>query len=139
MKYFKASDFDDYSKMAPRLLCALDSFRELTHAPVYLSPAPGAQWRMDGTTSQHNAQPQSRAVDIFPTCAPWDAFVAALSVPEIKGIGIYPHWRYKNLTYGMHLDVRSAIDKCIWWRNKDNEYTTIHSMKLLQGLINEVY
>ena len=138
MKYFKVSDFDNYEKMCPTLLRALDDFRELCNAPVYLSPAKGAQWRNDSTTSQHSAQPQSRACDIFPSCSPWYSFLAALQVPDIMGIGIYPSWRYKKFTYGMHLDVRETNDKVIWWRDKDNIYHTIHSIDMFKEVINEL-
>jgi len=141
MKYFKVQEFRDYTKMAPELLCALDEFRHKTKAPVYLSPAKGAQWRNDNTRSQHNinlsAQKQSRAIDVFPSVSLWYAFLAAIEVPSIKGIGIYPHWRYKNLTYGIHLDVRDTEDKVIWWESRDREYITIHSFEQLNTMIKE--
>lgn len=141
MQYFKISEFDDYSKMSPRLLCALDDFRHVLKSPVYLSPSPSAQWRDDGSTSLHNInkneQKQSSAIDIFPTCTMWYAFLAALQVPTIKGIGLYPHWTYGKLNYGMHLDIRSSLNPVIWWRNKDNEYQTIHSLDMFREVINE--
>ncbi len=139
MRYFKVSEFDDYSKMDAKLICALDEFRHLTRSPVFLSPAPGAQWRRDNTSSQHNinAHNQSRAIDLFPSCSLWYAFLTAMSVPEIIGVGIYPHWQFGTLNYGMHLDVREGVNKIVWWKNKDNIYKTIHSTSGFEVLLHE--
>ena len=144
MKYFKVSEFDDISKMSPRLLCALDDFRDVLGLPVYLSPVKGAQWRNDNSNSQHNinhSRRQSRAIDIFPKGDPWHCFMAALSIPNIKGIGLYPHWEYpsKHLTFGMHLDVRETPCRVIWWENIDKEYITIHSFNAVKEFIGELH
>ena len=140
MKYFRASEFDDVTKMSPRLLCALDDWRYLLQMPIYLSPTKGAQWRNDNTNSQHNINGagQSRAIDVFPATDMWNALICALRTPYIKGIGLYPHWNYKTFTYGMHIDVRPTPNPVIWWCDKDSIYHTIHNMKMLEVMLHEL-
>jgi hypothetical protein len=123
--------------MSPKLLYALDKFRELCGKPVYVSPAEGATWR-PLSSSYHSCLPernkQSWAIDVFPTCTPWEAFISALSVPEINGIGLYPLWRYKDLDFGMHIDIRNT-KRVIWVEKIHKQYDTIHSFSDLGGLI----
>ena len=120
--------------MSPKLLNALDNFRDLLERPIYVSPAPGATYRSDSSTSMHSF---GKAVDIFPKCDMFQAFTNVLQVPDIMGIGLYPHWRYGKLNWGMHIDVREAVDKVIWWQNKDKEYFTIYTMQGFQRCIDE--
>lgn len=138
MKYFVKSEFyGNYENIDPRLLVALDIYRELLQKPVYISPTEGAIVRQDNSNSQHNIlrYKQSRAIDIFPAGEPWDSFICALQIPEIKGIGLYPYWSYQTFKFGMHLDVRESRNKIIWWQNELKEYNTIHSLTQFQGVI----
>jgi hypothetical protein len=142
MIYFTPSEIKYYDRMSPKLLTALDMFRERCNAPVYVSPAEGATWRPrhKGSHSYHSCIPgrnkQSWAIDVFPTCDPWEAFLAATSVPEINGIGLYPHWQFNSLKFGMHLDIRHD-PRVVWWEPTDHVYRTIHSFKHLEQLIKE--
>ena len=142
MKYFTPSEIKYYEKMSPRLLCALDEFREKCNAPVYVSPVEEATWRpiKKGSLSYHSCIPgrnkQSWAIDIFPTCTPWVAFISALSVQNINGIGLYPHWNFGDLCYGMHIDVRTD-PRVIWWKGKDKIYRTIHTLENFSQCIGE--
>lgn len=137
MNHFTVREFNNYTKMDPKLVYALDKYRELLKAPVFLSPAPGAQWRDDDSQSYHNIRKygQSKACDIFPTANLWISFLTALQIPEIKGIGIYPYWHFNKLNYGMHLDVRDSSTKVIWWRDKEEEY---HSLWNTADIVNFV-
>ena len=131
MKYFKKSEIKHYDKMSPRLLSALDNFRGLLKRPIYVSPASGATWRNDNSNSMHNGHNgrngNSRAVDLFPDCDMFQAFINVLQIPEINGIGLYPHWNYNKLNWGMHIDIRKSNAKVIWWQNKHKEYFTIYT------------
>ena len=129
MRHFSVEEFDNYSNMSPEIVCALEKYRDKLKCPVFLSPAPGAQWREDNSKSYHNIKlyGQSKACDIFPSSNMWLAFITALQIPEINGIGLYPYWNFGKLNYGLHLDVREADSTVVWWRDKENEYHTIWS------------
>lgn len=141
MKYFKPSEFLHYEKLSPKLLFALDSFRSKLGRAVYVSPVEGAGYRNDNSNSYHccvsGRNKQSWAIDLFPDCDLWYSFTTILQIPEIKGIGIYPHWSYKHMSYGMHIDIRETPNKIIWYQNKDKEYITIHSMNQFRECLNE--
>lgn len=112
MQYFQPQEFQGwYDQLDPRLMRALDAFRELWGDPVNISPAPGAVGRSLGAqaTSRHNIDRYGtvQAVDVFPKgmATRKEAERAAVCAEQagFGGIGLYPHWRPAP---GLHLDVR---------------------------------
>lgn len=109
--YFSPDEFvrmnvNWYSRMSPRLLVLLDTFRHLT-GPCIISPHSHAIGRHEGT-SQHNINlhGEVRAVDVFPDMSA-DIWIKVAYQVGFTGIGIYPHWTYNGeQRCGMHLDVR---------------------------------
>jgi uncharacterized protein YcbK (DUF882 family) len=94
----------DPSKMDRSLLLALDQLREFCKCAIYVSSG----YRTSGSTadSQHKL---GRAVDVL--CPGMDLFSFYLAAERFgfQGIGIYPHWKWKNaMIGGLHLDMRTT-------------------------------
>lgn len=127
MRYFQPEEFGKWFGYCDyNLLQALDDFRELWGAPVYISTAEGAVGRQAGIhiRSYHNIDHWGmvKAVDVFPSSmgTPASANVALGYATRcgITGFGLYPHWQYKGRRHaGLHLDVREIPAR--WGAVKD--------------------
>lgn len=108
IKHFSAhspiDQWGDASKMDHTLLLQLDQLREHIKTAIYVSSG----FRLSGSTadSQHKL---GRAVDVL--CPGMDLFSFYLAAERFgfQGIGIYPHWKWKNVMIGgLHLDTRTT-------------------------------
>jgi hypothetical protein len=105
-KYFKESDFTDFSKMQEDTLIALVKFRIAIDTPIVItSSTAGAH----ASKSQH---PLGKAVDlVFPKYT--GKLFDLIKIAEkcgFTGIGIYPHWHYNGKQLGgLHLDTRLNV------------------------------
>lgn len=110
LKHFEPKEFGFWwPLMNPKLLYALDAFREKLGHPIMISPAHGALGRYMGKEegSQHNVTKwgQVNAVDVMPKGVYLDeAYLVAKNLNKFTGIGVYPDWLPLP---GLHLDVRS--------------------------------
>ncbi len=108
VRWFRPEEFGPHlDSMDPRVIYAADQLREALGAPLRVSPAPGATARFNGNSqSRHYAVGRkSDAVDLLvPRSMPLESvYRAALTVPSIGGIGLYPDW---SPTHGVHIDCR---------------------------------
>jgi hypothetical protein len=117
----------DLSKVDAELILELQQLRRTCSKPLTPSPDPGAWYRTSGsTTSQHYAVNRlSTAGDFFPNRG--DAFhvwLTALSLPKIKGLGIYANVNGLDGTRQLmlHIDIRKSIDTIMWLVTAQNKY-----------------
>jgi len=115
LRHFRPEEFREWwPLMDPRLLEALDEFRDRLRAPVMISPAQGALGRHLGAEhhSRHNVDRWGtvQAADIMLPRGPdlYDqhsamAVVGIATSCGFGGIGIYLGWEPYP---GMHLDIR---------------------------------
>ena len=109
LHYFKTEEFrGQKSKIDPRLLILLDTFRHVWGQPVAISAHPNAIGRDNGD-SYHNYVKHGEvyAIDVMPFGIEGyeDALRAAAAARMVgfTGIGFYPHWKPRP---GLHLDTR---------------------------------
>ncbi|MDR9419441.1 hypothetical protein [Gracilimonas sp.] len=153
LHYFDRSEFvrdeDWFTKMSPRLLILLDTFRHLT-GPCIISPNDDAIGRrtepIDGYYDAHNYVKwgEVKGIDVFPTLEPkgltdqfplegdddyyfMDAVVEEWVYQAEKinfgAIGIYPDWTLNGKKRpGAHLDVR---DGWTTWGRIGNDYVSL--------------
>lgn len=152
LHYFDRSEFireeDWFTKMSPRLLVLLDTFRHLTGMCI-ISPHKDAIGRRDDTDSQHNIEKwgEVRAVDVFPafkselyikityqlhesdtsrlTANDW---VETAKYIGFTGIGYYPNWTYNSEQRpGLHLDVRESAKpgEPVTWGRIGEQYVSL--------------
>src|SRR5690554_5791004 len=105
---FKPSEFPEgvLDKLDASIICKLDAFREVLKCAVNPSPVASGFIREGGSeTSRHYAVNRlSDAVDVFPSCDVFYAFVVAVQF-GFTGIGIYFDTYYKgNPRPMLHLD-----------------------------------
>ena len=120
--HFRPSEFYGYiSKISAAVILALDEYRKHLNCPIYISPA---NWGEHSSKSYHSARigrnPHAWAVDIYPDCSLAYAREVALKMPFWGAIGTYPYWQWpaRNLTGGLHLDIRHIVDhRVTWWRD----------------------
>ena len=122
--------------MDPRLLEALDEFRDRLRAPVMISPAEGALGRHLGVraASRHNIDRWGavQAADVMLPRGPdvrdqtQGGAVVDLAVEcGFGGIGVYPGWHPYP---GLHLDVRppKSDGSPYTWARIDGVYVAMH-------------
>ncbi len=114
LDHFAPAEFGaSWPAMAPKLLRALDQFREQLGEPLQVSPAPGAAARTlgPGAGSLHNVTKHgsSYAIDVLipEGYTLRGAYEAAKASGLFSGIGVYPDWQPRP---GLHLDVRHEVD-----------------------------
>jgi len=131
LDHFVESEFGIwFKKMNPKVLLAIDKFRDIRGKPVHISPHPHALGRHLGlkNTSQHNIDfwKKVNAIDFFPEGieSKGDRAQAFEDAKEagFSGIGIYTDTTYKkNCNIMMHGDVRAdrtTQDPAKWSRVK---------------------
>lgn len=114
--------------MDTQILSNIQKYRDILGCPFNVSSDPGAMVRFDGRkTSEHyviinpetdEIEKYSRAIDGFPRCNIFDAWVKALLSNLFGGIGVYfDTFNNQGIPQPMlHLDLRSK--PLIWYRNK---------------------
>ncbi len=128
LKFFNESEaWGDPSKISPRLLTTLDSFRG--YLGCRMTVTSGTQ----GVHTDGSAHYRGEAVDVVVTLRalgkdnanhltnivkPLDVLLAAMRF-DFGGIGLYPDWKLQkakdNDQYlGLHLDVRQHERKSLW-------------------------
>jgi hypothetical protein len=128
--HFKPSEFPSQKEIdltEPRLFKTLDGFRVDLGYPIYPSPVKGALAREYGSkTSRHYAIGRlSTAVDIFPDCSVYHAFIIATQY--FGGVGVYFDTHFKGRKWIMlHVDLRQT--KTHWYRD-DHIYHTLNTEK----------
>jgi len=113
-KYFKTTDFVDYSSMSEKLIRFLDDLREKANSPIFVSSSNSKGKGIHVTNSQHYL---GNAVDIIFTkwSGTFEELIAIIEKIGFTGIGIYPHWHYNGKTVvGFHLDVRPTAKVARW-------------------------
>ena len=121
MPNFKFTEFseDPDEHAHPYLLEAIQRYRTLLGKPFHPSPAPGAlaRFELDDIYSEHYALGQmSKALDVFPDCDIFKAFMIAIRSGLFNGAGVYFDTHYKGAYKPMlHLDLR--FDKLMWFRS----------------------
>lgn len=107
IKHFKKKEnWGDPEKISKKLVEALDRLADQTGQKIIITC--GTQGR-HSDNSQHYL---GRAADcVFPDINSlielYDIYENARKIEDFKGIGLYPHWKYKGKTIGgLHLDVR---------------------------------
>ena len=108
IQYFTESEYrGEIDDVDPRLVYAADRWRGFLGVPACVTPVKGGIARKgdDSKTSQHYAVGRkSTATDYYsPQATMRQMYQAALRVPEIGGIGLYPE---ANPTPLIHNDVR---------------------------------
>ena len=106
LRWFEPEEWrGQWGILDPKLLVALDHFRDRIGRPVIISPDPGALFRIRPAESDGNSQHFfGRAADVMlPSGLAGRADIDAARAAGFTGIGIYPHWRPHP---GYHLDVR---------------------------------
>lgn len=133
IKHFTPSEnWGNLSLVDPQLIPALDDYRVDLGKPVHLSPVEGAVVAISGHSNQSYHYPvvdagkiirPGQAADIFPACDLAYAWMTALRHP-FGGIGVYPYWKYseKEITGGLHLDLRRNRKRALWWRDEQGDY-----------------
>ncbi len=133
-KYFKESEFpmDTLAYIDPQIITTLNNLRHIYSAPIHPSPVREAWIRFDGSTTSRHYVGNGRladAADFFPGGSIQMCWLAAQSIPEIGGIGLYPYTRHGNLNPGgyspmMHIDLRpyKGSIRVFWLRRKDGSY-----------------
>jgi hypothetical protein len=120
MPNFKASEFseDPEENAHPHLLERLQKYRTILGKPVIPSQTPGALARFDDDSagSMHYAVCRySKAIDVFPDCDIFEAFIVAVRSGLFYGIGVYfdthINGEYKPM---LHLDLRPSL--LMWYK-----------------------
>jgi len=126
MPNFKPNEFpEDPNLYAHKdMLISLQETRTRLNKPIIISRANGSLARFgDGSSSsRHYAMNRySDAIDFFPDCDPFEAFVVISSIGLWGGIGIYFDTELKGLKKVMfHCDKRRQ--PLIWFRNNGKYY-----------------
>ena len=118
MKYFKESEFENFSLMNTELLSNLDSLREYLAVPIIISSSTGGEHEVG---SQHY---QGNAVDIVIPNYRGSLFSLYLIIERFNftGIGIYPDWQYNGSKLGgFHLDQRFVKNQGARWIGLSNQ------------------
>ena len=135
-RFFADGEFHGWAdKLNPALRPALDRFRLLWGAPVYVSGSRDAVGRHGGPddASQHNVDRWGyvNAADIFPEgLQPTRAdILRALAVAEsagFTGVGVYLDTsRNGNPAVMMHVDVRESGGRVATWGRVGGEYISL--------------
>lgn len=111
--------------MSKSILARVQEYRNIIRHPFHISKADGALIRFDGNVmSEHyvSLTKLSRAVDGFPDCNIFEAFMSALMSNLFGGVGVYFD---TNNNSGkpqpmLHLDLRPV--PLIWYRDKGKYY-----------------
>ena len=105
LKWFLPDEWrGQWPLLSAELLRNLDQFRDNIGAPVIISPAPGALFRVKSKNEQGNSQHfYGRAADIMLPGGLAPGVIDAAKAAGFTGIGAYPHWAPYP---GLHLDVR---------------------------------
>jgi len=137
---FKSEHFPESPDMfaEPDLIYALQAFRTKVRRSIFPSPVAGALARFaGGTETQHYVgdalKPirKSTAVDIFVEGIPISNLFCLLSIPNIKGIGIYLHTTGPDGKPWImfHIDIRST--PLVWicekvWKPPEKKLVSIY-------------
>lgn len=136
LRHFRPNEFRRWwPYMDPRLLEALDEFRERLRAPVMISPADGALGRNLGpeNTSRHNIDRWCtvQAADVMLPRAKnlrdeqqGRAVIEIATACGFGGIGVYLDWKPYP---GLHLDIRplKADGGPATWTRIDGQYVAM--------------
>lgn len=97
----------DAARVSPVLKSSMERVREAVGLPYYINPNGGYAPSGHAKKGFH---PKGMAVDgrFGPGKTPLQELEGILTVPEIKGIGFYPHWSPRA---GWHTDVREGPAK----------------------------
>jgi hypothetical protein len=120
MPNFKSREFseDPDEHAHPYLLEAVQKYRTLLGHPFIPSPTPGALARFepDDMKSMHYALAKmSKALDGFPDCDIFEAFLIAVRSGLFGGVGVYLDTQLKGSYKPMlHLDLRET--PLMWYR-----------------------
>jgi uncharacterized protein YcbK (DUF882 family) len=120
-KNYKKEKWGDYWLVKVRLVYWLDEMRRHAGAPIHIHCA-----YEDRARGFH---PKGMAVDIHINgMSVLDQFLLACTIP-FTGVGLYPYWNQR----GLHVDIRPAVVKYFWYRDKQKEYHDFKSMKSIQS------
>lgn len=144
LRFFKPSEFrhptdgDMLQWLSPSIVYALDDVRGVLGGRIVISPAGGSMARFTGNpNSQHftSQTRQCRAIDVMPLDNTIiELYNAALQVPAIKGIGLYPDWSPRP---GAHLDTREQNFVATWTGYKGDDAKQKYVSGIDLNFINE--